>query len=322
MTQQPLITILMATYNGEAFIKEQLDSILSQTYKNWMLWVRDDGSTDRTVEILKSYASKHPKISVFINDTEERGACLNFAALFRMAKLDEHIKYIMFCDQDDIWLSTKIEVSLHEMTRQEILYPNEPVLVYTDLDLVDQNGVRTGNHLKLKRKIDLRNLVSFNYVLGCTMLLNRAMIYKIQSIPRVAANHDYWIALVASLYRSSYMNERLIQYRQHTQNVSGNVINNSSFLARIRRHITAPQHEIGVTKLKLLMLRGFYKCYENEMEPAKRKMLHEYLNAYDNNNRLKLCYLILKYKMFKKGFFQSLMTFYQVLFFYDRIAEA
>lgn len=319
---QPLITILMATYNGEAFIKEQLNSILSQTYKNWVLWVRDDGSTDRTVEILESYALKYPKISVFKNDTGERGACLNFAALFRMAKLDEHVKYVMFCDQDDVWLSTKVEITLREMVRQEILYPNEPMLIYTDLELIDQNGVRTGNHLRLKNKIDLRNLVSFNYVLGCTMLLNRAMIYKIQHIPQVAINHDYWIALVSSLYRSSYINERLIQYRQHTQNVSGNVVNNSSFAARIRRHITAPQREIKLTRIKLLMLKEFYRCYENEMDTDKKTMLREYLGAYDHNNRLKVCYLILKYKMFKKGFFQSLMTFYQVLFFYDRIAEA
>ncbi|MGN6637439.1 MAG: glycosyltransferase family 2 protein [Mucilaginibacter sp.] len=319
---QPLITILMATYNGEAFIKEQLNSILSQTYKNWALWVRDDGSTDHTVEILKSYALKYPKISVFLNDTDERGACQNFSVLFRMAKLDEHVKYVMFCDQDDIWLSTKIEITLREMARQEILYPAEPVLVYTDLELVDQDGIRTGNHLRLKDKIDLRNLVSFNYVLGCTMLLNRAMIYKIQHIPNKAANHDYWIALVASLYRSSYLNERLIQYRQHTQNVSGNVVNNSSFIARIRRHLTAPQHEIKANRIKLLMLKEFYRCYENEMDPGKKIMLREYLDAYDNKNRLKVCYLILKYKMFKRGFFQSLMTFYQVLFFYDRIAEA
>lgn len=310
----------MATYNGEAYLAEQLDTLLAQTYKNWELWVRDDGSIDDTVEILKSYQVRHPNISIYTNLTGTRGACSNFAALFQMAKLDERVKYVMFCDQDDAWLPNKIEVTLNEMRRQEDSHPGEPVMIYGDLELVDDCGRATGHSLRLKNKVDLKNLVSFNYVLGCTVMINRAMLQKIGNIPEQAVNHDYWIALVASMYHSAYISKKLIRYRQHTQNASGNVADNDSLSARIRRHITQPQHEIEASKAKLSMLNEFYKLYADELETKKRAMLEEYLHAYDSG-RLQVCYLILKYQMFKKGFFQSLMTFYQVLFFYNQIAE-
>jgi rhamnosyltransferase len=313
-----LVNILMATYNGQAFLKEQLDSLLAQTYTNWELWVRDDGSTDDTLKILEAY--KGSNIKVYTNNTPAKGACSNFAELFRMAKLDEHAKYIMFCDQDDIWLPHKIETTLSEMKRQEALYPGEPVMIYSDLELIDNKGNTTGHSLRLKNKVDLKNLVTFNYVLGCTMMTNRAMIQKVNHVPEQAVNHDYWIALVASIYRSAYINKKLIRYRQHTQNASGNVAQNDSLSARIRRHIVEPRYEIEASKAKLTMLNEFYKHYADELDPAKRKMLEEYLQAFDSG-RLRACYLILKYQMFKKGFFQSLVTFYQVLFFYDRIAE-
>jgi glycosyltransferase involved in cell wall biosynthesis len=320
MTEQPSVTVLMATYNGKAYLAEQLNSLLAQTYKNWKLLVRDDGSTDDTLEILKSYKAKHSNISIYTNITGNHGACSNFAALFRMAKLDEHVKYAMFCDQDDVWLPDKIEMTLNEMRRQEDIHPGEPVMIYSDLELVNDSGCATGHSLRLKHKVDLKNLVSFNYVLGCTVMINRAMIQKIGKIPKQAVNHDYWIALVASMYHSAFISQKLIRYRQHTQNASGNVAHNDSISARIRRHITQPRHEIQISKAKLTMLNEFYKLYAQELDIEKRQMLEKYLHAY-NSGRLQVCYLILKYRMFKKGFFQSLMTFYQVLFFYNRIAE-
>src|SRR3569623_61880 len=203
----------MATYNGEKYIKKQLDSLFEQTYTNWQLWVRDDGSTDSTLDILKSYKAWYPNISIYLNTTPQRGACPNFAALFRMAKLDEQVKYIMFCDQDDIWKPEKIERSLAEMRHQEQLHPGEPVLIYSNVELMDNRDNAIEDSLKLCSKIDLRNLVSFNYVLGCTMLLNRHLIYKICTIPASAVNHDYWIALVASAYNTAYISEALNRYR-------------------------------------------------------------------------------------------------------------
>jgi len=317
---QPLVHILMATYNGRAYLEQQLDSLLAQTHTNWELWIRDDDSTDGTVEILKSYKVKHPNIIIYTNITGKHGACSNFAALFRMAKLDEHARYVMFCDQDDVWLPDKIETTLEAMKNQEEFHPGGPVMIYSDLELIDDKGLATGHSLRLKDKVDLKNLVSFNYVLGCTMMINRPMIQKISQVPEQAVNHDYWIALVASIYYSAYIDRKLIQYRQHTQNASGNVARNDSLAARFRRHISQPQREVEVSKGKLTMLKEFYKRYADELDMENRIMLEEYLRAY-SIGRLRVCYLMLKYQMFKKGFFQSLMSFYQLLFYYDRIAE-
>ncbi len=110
---QFVVHIMMATFNGQNYLREQLDSLLAQSHNNWQLWVRDDGSTDNTIEILKTYEAKYPNIFIITNNKERGGACSNFAALFRMARLDEDVKYVMFCDQDDVWKPEKIETTLN-----------------------------------------------------------------------------------------------------------------------------------------------------------------------------------------------------------------
>src|SRR4051812_26160593 len=115
MGNEPLITILMATYNGERYLEQQLDSLLNQTYTHWEMLIRDDGSTDGTLRIIERYKNKHANISYIVNQTDKKGACLNFAALFASVVKDDKVKYVMFCDQDDIWKPQKIEMSVVAM---------------------------------------------------------------------------------------------------------------------------------------------------------------------------------------------------------------
>lgn len=183
---------------------------------------------------------------------------------------------------------------------------------------MNEDGSRLNGHLKLKHQIDLRNLMTFNYVYGCTIIMNRNMIHKIGSIPSYALNHDYWVALVASIYNSGFINEKLIRYRMHGNNASGNVAGNNSWYARIRRHIIAPDSEIRGSKNRLVMLENFYYLYGNSLHESDKTMLRNYLDAFAKD-RIQVCYRMLSDKIFKKGFFQSLASFYQVLFFYDRI---
>jgi rhamnosyltransferase len=318
MDDKPTITILMAVYNGEKYIKKQLDSLLNQTYENWKLIVRDDGSEDNSVKIIQSYASRFQNISLVINITGNKGPCSNFSALFDLAVNDKSVNYIMFCDQDDVWKPEKIERSVSVIIGQEQQFKNQPVLVYSDLELTDDNDNRIKGSLKLKHKIELRTLMSFNYVYGCTMIMNRQLMDKIGHIPAAAVNHDYWVALVASIYKSHFIDDKLIRYRQHNSNVSGNIAGNNRWSSRIKRQFIAPQKEINKFRSILQTLKLFYNNYKNELSISSKNMMLRYLNSF-HHNRFYVCYVIISNKIFRRGFIQSLAAFYQVLFFYHWI---
>ena len=129
------IAILLATYNGARFIREQIDSIKDQTYKDWDLYVRDDGSTDNTVSIIQEYENMNPNIHLFEDEEKHIGAKNSFMKLLSAIDSD----YYMFCDQDDIWLPTKIEHSVDLLEKTEKKYPNKPIIVHTDVTVVDGN---------------------------------------------------------------------------------------------------------------------------------------------------------------------------------------
>ena len=141
------IAILMATYNGEKYLGEQIDSLLAQTYKDWHLYIHDDGSTDNTNAILQEYAQKHSNIHVLEYESQ-RGAMRNFLSLLQRVEAD----YYMFCDQDDVWLKEKVELSFEEMKRQEAACQGKPIIVYTDLYVTD--AIPFG-----RRSVCIRNLL-------------------------------------------------------------------------------------------------------------------------------------------------------------------
>ena len=312
------IIILMASYNGSKFINEQLDSIIIQTYSNWELIIRDDGSNDGTTVIIDEYIKNDSRISKLINKTGIKGSCSNFSYLLSSVRNRPDVAYVMFADQDDIWTASKVSESITAAKDAELQHPNEPVLIYTDLQLVDGNNNIIPGQLKIKRNIFLNSLIIYNSVLGCTMLLNKPLIDKIGNIPYDAENHDYWIALVASIYNIKFIDQKLIRYRQHNFNASGNVAGNNSMSARIKRHFLATDKEIRVQKRKLRMLENFLYKYEKELSPYNSKMLKTYLQAY-KQNRFKVIYIMLMDNIFKRGFIQTLASFYHVLIFYSRL---
>ena len=130
------ISILLAAYNGEKYIREQIESVLSQTYANWELIAHDDGSSDATPAILSEYASLYPEKIRIIDAPPTGSAKDNF--FFLMNNTDG--QYVMFCDQDDVWHADKLEKTIAEMQSiEEELSPETPILVFSELRVTDEN---------------------------------------------------------------------------------------------------------------------------------------------------------------------------------------
>ena len=216
------VDVILPTYNGEKFLREQIDSILSQTYRDIRLIISDDCSKDSTPEILKEYEKKDNRIEVYLQK-KNLGVVKNIE--FLLQKVDNPL--YMLCDQDDVWLPMKIEKSV------ETLKQKNADLVFGDLEVVDQelNTIYEsfGDFMLLNRKINKYiNSYKLNYlyncVTGCTILSKKEFIKKILPIPTDSKYliHDHWIGMIVSLNgKLAYMPEKYIKYRQHGNNQVG-----------------------------------------------------------------------------------------------------
>lgn len=214
------VDILLATYNGEEYLREQIDSILNQTYTEFRLLISDDGSKDATRKILEEYKSKDSRIEVFMQE-KNLGVVKNFE--FLLGKVEA--KYYMFSDQDDIWKETKIEKSLKKIEEGFDL-------VYSDLEVVDENLNVTyssywklkGIYNKIKKYNNFEALYLNNFVTGCTLISRKELINTFMPLPNTSkfVLHDYWISLIISQNgKIAYIEEPLIKYRQHKNNKVG-----------------------------------------------------------------------------------------------------
>lgn len=177
------VEIVMATYNGEKYIKGQLDSLLSQSYPDLLVDVCDDGSTDDTVSIVKEYEKKDSRVRLFENKTNQ-GYIRNFMS--GIVRCDS--PYIMLCDQDDIWNWDKVELTLEKMKQMERENQEKPVLVFTDaMNFDSSTGKKLGrfhemSHLNVK-KVDTAHLFMENKCIGCTIMMNRAILPYLKELP-------------------------------------------------------------------------------------------------------------------------------------------
>lgn len=219
------IAILMATYNGERFLREQLDSIIHQTYRNWHLYIHDDGSVDSTPIILSEYATLYPQQITVLEYPSQGDAYHNFMSILK--RVDSN--YYMFSDQDDIWHFNKIEVTMNGMRALEKNHTNKPLILHTDLRVVDAKGhtiapsfwKMAGIYPKMFKTFEQR--IS-NVVTGCTMLFNNAAkISALQRFPDGTPLHDEWVTLCACSKKGVVfpISEPLIDYRQHESNTLG-----------------------------------------------------------------------------------------------------
>lgn len=221
-----MLSILMGTFNGAKYLKEQIESIISQTYKDWILYIRDDGSTDLTMNILEEYERNYSNIKIVRDISYQNGAKYNFMHLLRLVQSD----YYMFCDQDDIWLPDKIALSMELMHGLEGYNNSIPILIHTDMKIVDSNLIVLSESLYKTMRIKPHIVDSFNFMgvcscgPGCTMLFNdkaKKVSLKYDSYDEIPM-HDWWVAINTVKYgKVAFLPIPTILYRQHDNNTVG-----------------------------------------------------------------------------------------------------
>lgn len=219
------VEVLLATWNGEDFLRDQLDSLLAQRGVTFTILVSDGGSTDTTLDILGDYDRAHPGRFRFLPPPAGRlGPMANFGRLLAITDAD----YIFFCDQDDIWLPGKMAATLAMIRGLEAEHGvATPCLVHTDLTVIDATGTVLGksffDYAGIKPRLhSLMSLLTANVATGCTSVINRALRDRMETVPAAALMHDHWAAQVAAAVGViGYLDRSTILYRQHGRNSLG-----------------------------------------------------------------------------------------------------
>lgn len=217
--------ILMATYNGGAHLREQIDSILRQTHTDWELYVSDDCSKDDTLQILTEYQKADSRICKIISNPGPHGAFHNYYHLMRHLKeTGVCADYYFYCDQDDIWDPRKLQMQIARLSGCD---SSKPALCNCDLALIDANGksldIRMSDYTDLELSNPYNLFFKHRYIWGTAMGHNKALWDKVQ-IPddiNEGISHDNFLGKYAVCYGTVvYEPEALVLYRRHGDNVS------------------------------------------------------------------------------------------------------
>ena len=272
-----MIAILMSTYNGKAYLQEQLESVLRQTVSDFLLLIRDDGSSDGTPDLLREISD--PRVRLV--QGENLGPAGSFFALLDAAR-QENADFVFFCDQDDIWMPDKLERLLAEMGK----CPAGPALVFSDFAMIDGSGSVTGDSYTAMAQLRIPadgnffpKLLAQPYVFGCASVLNRELLELVKDPPAGIEMYDCWIALVASLLGTvRYLPQSTIYHRFHSSNATGRSGMNS-LAARVRRVTQNFQKQRENTALRLHQAQLLLDRYGDSLSDAQRKMLLELAKA-------------------------------------------
>lgn len=249
-----VVSIVMTTFNGEKYLRQQLDSILQQTYQYLELIVVDDASMDGTLSILEEYAALDDRIHIF-PAKKNLGLVANFERGLKLAKGD----FIALSDQDDIFRRDKIELLLTELKD----YPSCDLAI-SDLSLIDKDGNEFAQSMWHYQKLNpkqgkpFRRLLYSNFATGCAMMFRRRLLYLATPFPANCIVHDWWLAVVAASSKGGgicLVKEPLTAYRQHLSNVIGARVAYKLNAKRVIARIKAPPRGISVFEERINLLK-------------------------------------------------------------------
>lgn len=266
MIENKRIDILMATYNGEKYLVEQLDSIINQTYHNWNLLIRDDNSTDKTLEIIQNYHKKDKRIKILKDNKGNLGIVRNFEELLKSSESE----FIMFSDQDDIWVENKLDMYLKMIEKIK----NKGFMIHSDAILFDKNKSNILKDTFISKKAINRGLenVFFNYfVQGATILISKEIKNFILPFPKEVYLHDRYIHLISELFfERIFVNKALIYYRQHGDNQIGAKNTIRELLSK--RYFDERDRQL---------IKVIYNKYGRLLTDDKKKLIEEYFKITD-----------------------------------------
>ena len=303
------VLVLLATYNGEKFVREMIDSVINQDADSFHIILSDDASSDSTVGILDEYAEKYPELITHYRSGKKFGNAQNH--FMHLLSQFHDAPYIMFCDQDDYWHSDKIRKTLAKM--KEIETEGVPALVHTDLVVVDGDLKKIADSFCGYQKLDgnrlkLNQLLVQNVVTGCTMMINNSLadLSCRCALPKAALMHDWWIAIICSVFgTSAFLDCSTIDYRQHGNNSVGakNVTSPSYLLAKLKS---------GAMKKSLRGAAGqaeaFLECYGDIIPQDKKEVVAAFAETKDAS-LLRRSGIYIKHHLFKYGITRLLAQF-------------
>lgn len=270
---QDMVHIVLATYNGERFLREQLDSLVCQSHENITIEVCDDGSQDGTLAIVGEYCEKDTRISLHVNE-ENEGYVRNFLKGIKRSVAP----YIMLCDQDDIWHKNKVEKTLAKMKQVEKSGKDIPILVYSDaMNFDSDTGKELGyfhknSHLNTK-KVDTPHLFMENKCIGCTTMVNRKMQSYLEELPEEIRVHDWWLALISSHFgKIEYLAEPTLLYRQH----SGNMIGGDTYGNYVKERLSKVEKQRYVLQQTYRQGAAFLECFREQMSKEQIQIAEQF----------------------------------------------
>lgn len=305
------IAVLLSTYNGAEYLDEQINSIIQQTYSEWQLYIRDDGSNDRTVQIIQKYQLKDTRI-VFVNEAyiKNLGVKRSFMNLLANAQAD----YYMFCDQDDVWLPEKIQWTLKKM--QKGRNATLPRLVHTDLMVVDQSLHPQKVMFGRDFQDAFQDVLYSNSVTGCTVMINealRTLLLQTPLKPERIVMHDWWFALTAAAFGEvDYLDKPTILYRQHGDNTFGADV---SGFQRLRRFFKMKQEIIRFTaalQQDMYFAEVFGKC--STLSAENRRYLNAAVDILRSKNGVAALKALIQGKARKSTLKGTLLMWYVLIF--------
>ncbi len=297
--ESSLVSIAMATYNGEQFIEKQIISILNQTYRNIEVVVCDDASTDDTVRILKAFAKKDNRVRL-IENKNNLGYVKNFEKTISLCTGE----YIALSDQDDIWMEDKVETLMQEI--------GEASLIHSDAYLIDEEeNIFSRSYSQYEKKyLYPKNIVEliFNPVVtGCSALFTQELAQKILPFCKDVYVHDFWISMIAYKTKGiKYCAKPLIQYRQHKNNQIGL---SNGFAHRYDRCYETNQFFKKQKSKFLCLFSGRVKLDEDEYRLAQK--MEKFFFYFEQANLLGFMYFfqVMQVVDKKSSFFQKSQKF-------------
>lgn len=285
------VTVLLSTYNGAQYIGEQLNSIIKQKKVVVKILIRDDGSTDNTLNIIRSYQEKYDFIKLI--EGENLGSCESFFCLMEYANRHYQQKYYAFSDQDDFWEEDKLFNAIFSIGQF-----NSPCLYCSNLKIVDRDLEFQKLMYETRPIIKKNDSLLNNFATGCTTVINRELLELFCSLkrPKSVVMHDWWLYCLANYFGTViYDNNAHILYRQHGSNVYGaRMLTNLEKLKNFINSIFHPynQHYREDTA------KAFLECTSHLLASNDRKIIERI--ALYRQSLIKRCILALDFVNFRK----------------------